>query len=155
LIRSTGVRPFEAIEPYHDRIRDAVLANVDVPSQCAYHQRLAQALEASEAPDPEMLAVHWRAAGDITRAARHALAAAERAEAALDFARAARLYEAALEAHAPGALERRPLEAKLARALANAGRGKQAAAHYLAAADDQPESIELRRRAAEHLLRSG
>src|SRR5262249_45669673 len=105
--------------------------------------------------DPEMLAVHWRAAGDITRAARHALAAAERAEAALAFDRAARLYEAALEAHAPGALERRPLEAKLARALANPGRGKQAAAHYLAAADDQPESIELRRRAAEHLLRSG
>jgi hypothetical protein len=53
LVRTGGVRRTDAVEPYHDRVREAVLLNLDPASQRAWHGRLARALEAAEHADAE------------------------------------------------------------------------------------------------------
>jgi tetratricopeptide (TPR) repeat protein len=79
------------------------------------------------------------------------------ADLALAFDRAARLYRAALDVLPADHAERRALTVRLGHALVNAGRGKQAAEAYLAAAAAAPptEMLELRSKAAEQLLKSG
>jgi hypothetical protein len=157
LARTSGARRTDAVEPYHDRIREAVLLHQTPASRSAQHGRLAVALEASGRADPEALAFHWRGAGKLEKAADYAAQAAEQAARALAFDRAARLYQLSLELRpldgAPGS----ELRAKLGDALANAGRGVEAAAVYLAAAISATpaEALDLRRRAADQLLRSG
>ena len=83
--------------------------------------------------------------------------AAARAADALAFDRAAELYRLTLELHAGGADELRLLRRQLGDALANAGRGPEAAHAYLSALDgaSAAEAIDLRRLAAQELLRSG
>ena len=148
----------EELEPYHDRIRETVIAHL-VPDQLrAHHQALASGLAALDNPDPEILAVHFQGAGDHVHAARYAVAAADRAADALAFDRAARLYRLALDLDP--AVDRdaqRSIQIRLGNALASAGRGGQAAEAYLAAAHEaEPRSqLEFRRRAAEQQLRSG
>src|SRR5258706_12136185 len=72
----------------------------------------------------------------------------------LAFDRAAWLFKLALEL---GEVESSAsLRVNLGDALANAGRGAEAAREYLAAAaSDQSEKLDLERRAAEQFLRSG
>ena len=156
LVRTTGARRGDSIEPYHDRVREAVLAHLDKGAQQGWHQRLALALEATRRADAEALAVHWRGEGDLGKAAHYAALAADEAQAALAFDRAARLYRLSLELRTDRATEG-SLRARLADALANAGRGREAAAAYLDAAPHASSvvALDLRRRAAEQLLRSG
>jgi len=151
--RSGGVPGKTTIEVFHDRVRSTVLSTLDAPARSALHLRLATAF--AEDTDPEVLALHWREAGDLKRAASYALAAAERATRALAFDQAARLYAQALE-QAAGE-EGRRLRVKLGDALVGAGRGADAARAYLDAAEgaDAAEALTLRHRAAEQLLRSG
>jgi serine/threonine protein kinase len=154
----TDVHGRGTIEPYHDRVRDAVLGHVDAATRAARHESLAIALNGLRSPDPEALATHWHGAGDSNRAAFQAARAAEDAANALAFDRAARWYERALEwSHPDEAKDVRALRLKLGEALANAGRGALAAAHFRAAAEgaDEAESIDLRSRAASELLRGG
>jgi serine/threonine protein kinase/energy-coupling factor transporter ATP-binding protein EcfA2 len=157
LARTTGTRRADLVEPYHDRVREAVLLHLDQEVRRALHERLAVALEASEKADPEALAIHWREAGDLEKAAEHAARAAEDAERALAFDRAARLYQLSLTLRPDMTARGGALRAKLGDALVNAGRGADAAAAYLAAAPlvGPAEALELQRRAAEQLLRSG
>ena len=157
LVRTGGVRRTDAIEPYHDRVREAVLLGLEPASQRAWHDRLARALEAADHADAEALAVHWRGAGEAGKAAAYALSAAESAASAFAFDRAARLYQLTLELRPASGPEGSALREKLGDALANAGRGARAADAYLAAAAQRtPErAIDLRRKAAEQLLRSG
>ena len=157
LVRTGGVRRSDAIEPYHDRVREAVLLGLDPAAQRAWHGRLARALEAADHADAEALAVHWRGAGEAARAATYALDAAESAASAFAFDRAARLYQLTLELRPASGPEGSALREKLGDALANAGRGARAADAYLAAAEQRPPegAIDLRRKAAEQLLRSG
>ncbi len=157
LIRTTGSHPNDTIEPYHDRIREAVLAHLDVPVRKQHHRRLARALERSRTKDAEALAVHWQEAGERARAHDHAVSAAEQAAAALAFERAARLYRMSLDLAPPHAGIRRGLTKKMGDALANAGRGLAAADAYQEAAseDDTLEALHLQRLAAEQLLRAG
>ena len=158
LVRTRGSDRGEEIEPYHDRIREAVVANLSADRLRFLHRRLALALESSDAPDPETLALHFQEAGENSRAATYAVTAATRASEALAFDRAARLYRLAIDL---GAAEdraaRRELHMRLGDALANAGRGGEAARAYLAAAEGAPsaDALELRRRAADQLFRSG
>jgi hypothetical protein len=149
------------IEPYHDRVRVAVLGGIPPEDERAHHLALAHALEALPEADPEILAQHYRSGGAPDLAARHAVLAAERASAALAFSRAASLYRAALDAGVPAG-ERWRLRSRLAEALANAGKGREAAESFDAAAGEldawspgDPAALDLRRRAAEHYLRSG
>jgi tetratricopeptide (TPR) repeat protein len=104
-----------------------------------------------------MLAHHWQKAGEPARAAKFAVRAAEQAAEALAFDRAANLWVLALELTPEGDAERRALSEKLGDALGNAGRGALAAAAYREAAvgANAALALDLRRRAAEQLLRGG
>jgi serine/threonine protein kinase len=157
LVRTAGRRGSDAIEPYHDRVREAVVAHLSAETRRSCHVRVALALEAIRPDDHEALAVHWRGAGDERRAKDHAIRAAARAEEALAFDRAGQLYALALELGPDDCGEIASLQRKRGEALANAGRGADAAAAFLAAAApaDRLEALDLQRRAADQLLRSG
>jgi serine/threonine protein kinase len=157
LVRTTGPRSTDLIEPYHDRIRRAVLAHLSLSSVRSWHGRLALALEETRRADPEKLAWHWRESGNLEHAAVCAVRAADQAAEALAFDRAARLYQSALELHDAESHASQALRIKLGDALVNAGRCADAAAVYLAAAERAQGEGELvlRRKAAEQWLRNG
>jgi hypothetical protein len=162
LVRTTGARGDDVIECFHGRVREAVLANLDEATRRKRHLRIALALETLANPDPDLLAIHWLGAGNVDNAAKHTLAAADRAAATLAFERAARLYERARELRggtkrAVPPAEERALQTKLGDALSHAGRGAQAARAYRKAAigANAAETLELKRHAADQLLRSG
>jgi len=157
LVRTGGARRSDNVEPYHDRVREAVVERLDPQAKQRLHGKLALALEASAHADLEALAVHFHGAGDAERAAEYAARAASEALSALAFDRAARLYERSLTWRPLSGMEGARLRAKMGEALANAGRGRAAGQAYLAAAPDMPpaEALDCRRRAAEQFLRSG
>ena len=157
LIKSSGARRTDAAEPYHDRVRGAVLARLTASDRTAIHHQLAIALEAMQHPDPETLAIHWRDAGKPERAVSYALAAGDQAVAAVAFGRAARLYQMALDLGIPQLAQRHEVEVRVAEALANDGHGPAAAKAYLAAAAGAPpeDNRRLTQCAAEQLLRAG
>jgi len=157
LVSLSGGRDTDIIAPYHDRIREVVATQLSDETARRHHLALAHALQREERPDAETLAAHFRAAGDRDAAAEHTAVAARQAAEALAFDRAAVLYRRALELHALDADEAHQLKVALADALVNAGRASEAADVYLEAADGaiSSEALELRRCAAEQLLRSG
>jgi serine/threonine protein kinase len=178
-VRTRGPGLADAVEVYHDRIREAVLADLDADELRHYHGHLADAMTAEGEGDPEMLAEHCLGAGRLERAAEHALRAAENAERALAFDRAARMLRLALDARQWPDPERRDLLIRLGESLGNAGRGAEAVEAYLAAAEvaeassapsnlpapallpvlsahaDFDVPLECRRRAADQMFRSG
>ncbi len=157
LIRRTGLSGGQEVETYHDRIRETVLAHLPSAVLAGHHRRLAEAIEAAEAADPELLALHFRGAGVVDRAAHYYVLAAARAADALAFDRAAELYRVALELCPTKGDPERGLRIQLGDVLANAGRGAESAAQYLAAVEgaDSQEAIDLNRRAAMQYLISG
>lgn len=154
-VRIRGDRRQERVECYHDKIREAVVAQIDPDKLSAYHMMLAQTFHLTGQADPESLAFHFQEAGESDRAASFVTEAADRASQALAFDRAARLYKIALD------LEKGPIApqmyVKLGNALVNAGRGAEAADSFLLAAQGEKAAValELQRRAAEQLLISG
>jgi serine/threonine protein kinase len=169
LVRTHGAREADTIECYHDRVRLAVLAQIDQAVLVEHHHGLALAFE-REGGDPEVTALHFHAAGMPGRAVYFACLAAERATAVLAFNRAAELYRLA---HAwadpavatgtatpppadPG-LTRLRLLLRRAEVLVLAGRCGEAAPLYLEAAQNAAPTaaLELRRQAAEQYLVSG
>jgi serine/threonine protein kinase/tetratricopeptide (TPR) repeat protein len=157
LAQTSGSTGAGRIEPYHDRVRTAVLSHFDPARRAECHRRIAVALEVSGQANPQSLVVHWRGAGDVEQMSRYAVLAGDRATEALAFDRAARFYEIALSTHLSPTEERRALLVKLGEARANAGRGKRAAEAFRAAVEgaSAAQALDLRRRAAEQLLRSG
>jgi hypothetical protein len=157
LVQSTGSRASDTIGPYHDRVREAVTSGLAVEERAKCHRDLALAFEGTGHADAETLALHWGGAGDRERSSRYTELAAAEADAALAFDHAAELYRAALElgfGTTPGKLT---LRIRLGQALANAGRGGEAAVAFIEAAAEaeQAEAIDLQRLAAEQYLRSG
>jgi hypothetical protein len=147
----------ERVAPYHDRVREAVLANVTPDDRREHHLHLAQAAEVDVIPDTEFLAVHYHAAGNGRIAAGFYAAAGAAAAAATAFDQAARLYRLAVELGEWRSDELVRLRVGEAEALANAGRGAAAADVYLHAAelDGGDAAVEWRRRAAEQFLITG
>jgi hypothetical protein len=148
----------DRLEPYHDRIREALLAQLTSTEQQRCHARLARAFESEATPDWEACSRHSLGAGDRVRAARYALRAAEAAEQELAFDRAARYYELCVQLEGPEAAGAQGLTERLAAALSSAGRGTEAAERYLLAAARASErslSLRCRSRAAEEFLRAG
>jgi hypothetical protein len=159
LLRLRGPGAGTSIEPYHDRIRETVVAAME-PSQIEHcHRQLARALEASGGARPEAMVLHLRGAGDDAGASKYAGLAASAADAVMAFDRAADLHQLFLDMAPPDDPRRPDLEVKLGDAHANAGRGAAAAEAYLAAAarfePSSPPGRELRRRAGDQYLRSG
>jgi hypothetical protein len=157
LVRGTGSGTAEALETFHDRIRETVLARLPPAVLRERHGQLAAALEAAHYPDPEPLALHFHGAGDARKAGHYYVLAADQAAEALAFERAAKLYRLALDLGAGARPEDSGLRSRLGDALANAGRGVEAAREYQAAAAgaDAAFALDLQRRAAYQYLISG
>ena len=156
LVRTTAT--MDRLDVYHDRIRETLAAAIPAGQVAETHLRLAWATERQGIDDPEALLDHYRAAGHPARAATHAARGAERAARALAFEQAARLYRAALElCDTTPDLDPVGLRIGLADALANSGRGAEAADAYLEAAERSAPgaALDLRRQAAEQLMRCG
>ncbi|HQR66103.1 MAG TPA: AAA family ATPase, partial [Thermoanaerobaculia bacterium] len=156
LIRSHRTKGRDALETTHDQIRESVVRGLSPGTAKLRHARLARALEAWGQADPEAVAIHFSAAEELETAAEYVRQAARQASTALAFDRAARLYRAALNLGAPET-EERALRVALGDALANAGRGAEAAEAFSTAARgaNAADRLELQRRAADQLLRSG
>lgn len=153
LLRPSGSATM--VEPYHDRIRESVLTRLAASRLSAIHLRLAQAMESRGVDEPETLSEHFLEGGQRARAAVYAGRAASQAARKLAFERAGSLYQRALTL-APESADRAGWQIGLAEALANAGRGVDAADAYLAAASlPGVDAAEMRRAAADHLLRCG
>ncbi len=160
LLRTTTLEGRTAVEVYHDRIREAIVARLPADGLRRRHGQIAITLERLTDPDPQELFTHYLGAGDGGRARQYGSAAADRAARALAFDRAAQLYRQLLELEP--AAGRGPVYEKLGEALANGGRGGEAAESFEAAAallapavGDGEAQLALRRRAAEQYLRSG
>ena len=157
LIRGTGPRLDDEVETYHDRIRETVIAHIPAEARRHWHGRLATALEEAGQADVETLAAHHEGAGELDRAGLYFARAADQAAEALAFDRAAELYRRSIRLRPPTGDEARAMRAKLGDALANAGRGPEAAEQYLDAAQGagRRESIDLERKAAFQYCMSG
>jgi tRNA A-37 threonylcarbamoyl transferase component Bud32 len=144
-------------EPYHDRIRELVLDQLDDKRRQQLHGALARALDAEPEPDHDACARHYREGALPQLAARHAQLAADRAIAEFGFLRAAACYRMCLELPSLDHQARAELHRKLAAALKNGGHGREAAEEYLrAAAYSNPDGrVECEQRAAEEFLRAG
>lgn len=166
----TGARGTDALETYHDRIRETVCAAITPERARALHVAIGSVLERDPKTPALVLAQHF-VEGDVPdKALQFSRAAAEEAARALAFDRAADLFQIAV-ARAPmvanreggdprtttgAARIRSELNRSLGDALANAGRGVEAADAYLrAAADDDANAVDLERRAATALLVAG
>jgi len=143
------------LEPYHDRVREAVVAGLDESTRLAWHARMAEALDRHGARDSAEIAYHWQEAGRTHEAARWALTAAREASRALAFARAVHFYELAASSTGAGGADT-ALLLEWAEALDHAGRCREAAATYLQAAGrDATRQLSLKARAGDALLRAG
>ena len=100
LVRTSGTRATDTIEPYHDRVRSAVRRNLSPDESRAVHRRIALALQTTGKHDPAALAFHYLEAGATAQAYQFAHEAAIRAEKVLAFDRAAHFYEQSLR-HSP------------------------------------------------------
>lgn len=154
LVRTGGTRSNDPVEPYHDRVREAVTARVPAPRARRYHEYLARCHSNS---DPLAIIRHVEASGNAGHAGELAIQAARHAEDALAFELAAALWEVALRLATLDDPARRELRMRRAQALSHAGHGPESAAEYLAAADgaDGEVAFTCRRHAAHELLVSG
>ena len=162
LVRTGGANAEDLVEPYHDRVREAVQARMDEPRKRAWHETLARVLRSTKNVEPERLAAHLELLGERRQAAELIAQAGDNAAAKLAFDRAAELYGRAIalletEVRGSGAHQVRDWITRRATALANAGRGREAADAFLEAVPGHKaaQSLELKRLAAEQLLISG
>jgi hypothetical protein len=133
----------ERIERYHDRIRDAVVANIDPERRADMHARLAGQFAQDDHADPDLIAQHYRAAGRAAVAAPYLIQAGQRAARAFAFGRAAELYELALREHQDPD-QRRALQLELASAYSGMGKVVAAAELYERAIESARDADERR-----------
>jgi len=158
LVRTGGAKAGGVLEPYHDRVREAVTARLADTVRQGWHKKLAISLEALGYTEPELMAFHLEGAGEVERAAQFAGEAAKQATEALAFGRAARLYRLALANWPQDEDEtRRQLWIHLGEALAAMGHSAEAADAYLQAVPGakRAEAMELECLVASQLLRGG
>jgi hypothetical protein len=152
----TGTRPGDTIELFHERHREPFLSELSDGMKKELHRVLARAMESHSTA--AAVATQWLAAGDHGRAAYWLVRAAAQSADGLAFERSVELYRRAIELKPPEGDEGRAVLERLGDALNAIGHGVEAAEAYVRAArlaGDPLEAIDLRRRAAEHLLRGG
>jgi eukaryotic-like serine/threonine-protein kinase len=157
LVRSTSSGSYEEIDTYHDRIREAVISSLSSELVKNYHRCLAIALEAVKILDAERLAKHFQLAEESDKAFDYTICAADQAAEALAFDRAVQLYRQTFKLKPVATPSSSFLQIKLADALANAGKGAEAAKAYLAASVgfSKFETFQFQCKAAEHFLNVG
>jgi hypothetical protein len=155
LCYSVTERGDELLDFSHDRIRQVARQSTSSADARELHEKLAEAFE--DASNSLRAGGHWREAGHPDRAAVHFASAARRAAEALAFDRAIESYTDALALGNWSEEQRREMLVGLGDALSNVGRGADAAANYLSAAHGAgpAQAMDLRRRGAEELIRSG
>ena len=114
---------------YHNRIREAIKAEIPEPRTRILHRRLAETLLQLRPDDAESLVRELLLAGDEARAATYAEAAAGAALARLAHARAVDLYQLALR-HERDANKTAHLRLRLAHSLEGAGHFRDAIDSY-------------------------
>jgi len=149
----------EGVEPFHDRVRETVLAGLEEEQVRRSHEQLAVAMEQNGDLQnrPELVVEHFVAAGAIQRAAAHAKVAAAEAARRLAFKRAAELYAIALQDETLTRDGRCELTTRRAEALRASGLLLESAAEYGAAAAlaEGRARIPLETRRVEQMLRAG
>lgn len=147
----------ETLEPYHDRVREVVLAEMTSGHLRERHLRLAETLKNDGRADAEALAVHFAAGGQPAIAAGYYRQAAGEAFANTAFDHAAHLFRRTMETGNFTGSEMCELQIGLADALANAGRSAEAAGIYERSALEYKGSQhrQLIRKAGYHYLISG
>jgi tRNA A-37 threonylcarbamoyl transferase component Bud32 len=145
------------VEPFHDRIREALASASTQDETRMAHAELARALEVLRPDEVERLATHLEACGEHAAAARNAVLAAKRAEQALAFDRAADWYMRAIAIGRFEGEHARTLHFEHGAALAAAERGREAAEALLCAAlgADAEETGLIEAQAAEYRLAAG
>lgn len=157
-IRTSVSEDERALECYHDRIRQAVLARVPRATLLEHQAALAEAFQERQPDDVEAVFHHSFEAGNMAVAGDFAERSGDHAREVLAFGRAAALYQIALDLlPSKKDSQRPPLLEKLGDALASGGRGPEAAARYLDAAGSATglEQLDLMRRAGLQLLIGG
>ncbi len=157
LIRSAGTAETDEVEPYHDRVRETVVARLAKETRRERHGSLAATLEQSGRADAETLASHYEGAGNDQRAGELFEVAADRATSTLAFDRAASFYQRSLRLRMLAPKAEFGLRQRLAEALANARGGMEAAEAFEDAAKlaEPSDQLALERRAAFYYLSSG
>lgn len=143
------------VEVFHDSMREATLRRLG-QGAAQIHQLLADTLVA-RGGDEAQIARHYQACGNHAAASTWAEAAADRASRALALTQAVDLFRLALLEERRDEARAFRLRNKLAVALADAGRGAEAAPmfEYLAEHAEPSQAVALRRQAAEHYLICG
>jgi len=141
----------DCLDLFHDRLRSAFRPHIDDTETQELHREIVDALD--EDGDPELLAHHCAGARCNELAIRYSWLAARKCVAALAYDRAAKYYRQLVVLGEDG---HGLVFSELGDALVNAGKGREAAASYLRAAELQIDrSLELRMRAGQQLLQSG
>ena len=157
LVRLRVTDDQECIEPYHDRLREAVVHALREDDTRFLLSSLARGYAHSHPDQVDVLVEFYQRSGELERAAQYAVRAAELSEASLAFDRAADLYAFAIEYGIEGE-HRSSLEIACAAACANAGRVHEAGVRYERAAQltrDRAMRRELKRKAMRYYLTSG
>ncbi|MCC6876486.1 MAG: protein kinase [Sandaracinaceae bacterium] len=159
LVRTEGIGEHDRVEPYHDRVREALAASLDPRDARELHASVAHVLEAhpGELREGAALVHHLLESEQRARAAEHAARAAHEASRTLAFDQAARLYAIALEHGNAPASEHVRLRISLAEALRDAGRGREAGEAFVEAAAiaDSQTSLQCEVAAAEQWVACG
>lgn len=156
MLRIASATEERSVEPFHERVRDAVRSLMSDDERATLHGRLADTLEEYGCADADQLALHWLASPTPDRARLWLERAAATAEASFAFDHAAGCYERLLPLldEASDLCEHHK---RHARALVSAGRGSEAAWAFARAA--QLTSGEAQRQlhlaSTEQLLASG
>ena len=156
LIRRAGGQGSDVVEPYHDRIGEAVLGSLDAAVLRRLRTGIAHAMERWGRERTDMLARYWLEADDHERAKYYAREAAIQARTKLAFDRAAQLYQTAAALESDDGARRELLHALGDCQACNGLPLLAAQAYEQAAALSGPElALRLHHLAAEQLLRGG
>ncbi len=156
MLTVTGVGEQARLDVSHNRFREVLLASIRSDDLAALHMELAHGLK-DHGGEPQELMFHFSQAGRPDMALVHGRSAAAAAERALAFDRAAAIYRDLLRMTPEDDPDRLGPQVRLAEALANAGRGNEAARAFAEAASQcsDYEALDLIRRCAEQFLNSG
>jgi eukaryotic-like serine/threonine-protein kinase len=165
-VRTRQLDEVDFCEVYHERIRDAVLAELTAKQTNRLKVDVSKALAQQGSVLSQSLFDHYIAEGAIDLARDFAVESGQRAANHFAFERAVQLFEQANDLHAefmtfppaPESLETQlSIVRELANALASAGQGIQAARLYLEASKsvEGNESLRLKQKASALFLSSG